>query len=84
MNRTLMRAIVDFASFLSLSGDDDVNPDAAVAQLEQMSSSLKTLSSKDKQAFVLFIEDLLTGARKRGDQQYIEFLAALPDDLGLR
>jgi hypothetical protein len=84
MNRTLMSAIVELAAFLALSGDDIVNPDAAVSQLEQLSAKLRELSAPDREAFISFVQELAEAERKRGDSSRAEFLAVVPENLGLR
>ena len=43
MNPTLMTAVLDAASFLGLCSDDVLDPDVAVAQLENMVANLHHL-----------------------------------------
>jgi hypothetical protein len=85
MNATLMRSIVEHAAFLALSGDDIVNPDAAVAQLEQLAEGLKELSSEDRLQFVRFIQALSEQERKaEKSRERIAFLETLPENLGIK
>jgi citrate lyase beta subunit len=84
MNATLMKSIVESAAFLSLSGDDAVQPDAAVAQLEQLAATLKEMSQEDRQTFVRYINDLAQQERRAGkDKERIAFLETLPENLGI-
>jgi hypothetical protein len=41
MNEQLMRAVVESCIFFALSTDSEVNPDAAVSQLESIAGILK-------------------------------------------
>jgi hypothetical protein len=84
MNPTLMKAIVEYAAFLSLSRDDVIQPDAAVAQLEQLATALKELSPADRQTFSRFINSLAAQERQRGrDKNRLSFLETLPQNLGI-
>jgi hypothetical protein len=75
-----MRAIVDHVAFLALSGDDVVNEDAALNQLEHVAATLQELAPDERRAFVGFVGEL---AEKTGDDRRREFLQALPEHLGL-
>jgi hypothetical protein len=55
MNPTLMRALVEAVVFASLSNDDVIQRDAAVAQLEQLGSILKDLPPQERAAFVKYV-----------------------------
>ena len=84
MNPKLMKSIVDFAAFLSLSGEDVVQPDAAVEQLEQLASTLKEMTHEDQQIFVHYINELARLEGQAGkDKRLTSFLETLPENLGI-
>jgi hypothetical protein len=83
MNQILMRAVLELAMFLALSGDDIVNPDAAVSQLEQLASILKGLTKEERDTFVRFAQELAVLEQQAGRNERAIFLSSLPDDLGL-
>ena len=85
MNEILMQAVVECAAFLELSGDDVVNPDAAVRQLEGLASTLRELTPPDRIAFTEFVEDLARSElENHGSTRRVQFLQTLPENLGLR
>ncbi len=55
-DRVLQQIITDLVLFLAYADDDAVDPDAAVAQLELASSTIKRLGSREKQRFWEFLE----------------------------
>jgi hypothetical protein len=83
MNPTLMKAIVDFAAFLSLSTDDVVNPDAAVAQLEQLAGTLSQLNADERRTFSNFVEGMKKSEKSSANQDRLEFLDSLVQNLGV-
>lgn len=79
-----MKAVVQYAAFLELSGDDVVNPDAAVRELEALSQTLEALSSTERRDFVRFVEDYAESEHRQGQSQSrVEFIKSLPEALGL-
>jgi hypothetical protein len=83
MNEVLMRAVVEAAVFAALSGDDVIREDAAVAFLEQLASTIGTLSKDDRQAFARYVGRLADEERADGNEARADFLVTLPDNLGL-
>jgi hypothetical protein len=83
MNPILMNIVVQACSFFALGDDDRVNPDAAVEQLEQISSMLKALSHDDLCRFVRHVAELAARAREQKDTERERFLRELPGNLGL-
>ena len=84
MNTILMRTVVDFAAFLSLSEDEMVNPDAAVAQLEYLAAALKQLNLEERLLFIRFTKNLAEEETQLyGASQRTRFLDTLAQNLGL-
>lgn len=80
MMRILMQALADQAAFLALSGNDVVNPDAAVAQLELLGALLQALSPDERRVFIGFCRELAESER---DPERGEFFESLPENLGM-
>jgi len=83
MNRALMRAVAEAVIFAGLSPDDVVQPDAAVAQLEQLAAVLKALSAGERETFRQFLDDLADDEAKGGTSEREEFLRSAFENLGL-
>ena len=84
MNMILMKVVTECCAFFALSDDDAVDPDVAVAQLEQVAAILKGLSPEDRGSFERYIRDLVRQERATGaSRERIAFLEALPEDLGI-
>lgn len=80
MIRTLVRSLTELLVFLELSGQEIVNPDAAVAQLEAVAALLKDLSEKDRAAV---IDEIISVGNANPDPRVREFIIDLPGSLGL-
>lgn len=84
MNPTLMRAVVEAVVFAGLSGDDVVQPDAAVSQLEQLGAILRRLTPEERDIFDKYTRDLAnTEEAESGHTQRVEFLRSLATNIGL-
>lgn len=84
MNATLMRAIVEAVVFAGLSGDEVIQQDAAVAQLEQLASVLKGLSPEERASFLKYVQGMAAAEeRDHGRSARVEFLFSIPENLGL-
>jgi hypothetical protein len=81
MNTILMQAIIDITLFLGLSDDDTIDPDSAVAQLEQLSATLKQLPPEELAVFASYIAQ--TASSETPDTDRALFLESLPTYLGL-
>ena len=81
VNEALMRIVLDAAAFFELSGDDVLDPDIAVNQLEWISWELKRLDPSARDAFVALA---LAEAEATHDPRYRTFLLEFPEGLGLR
>ena len=76
MNELLMRAVVHAAAFLELSPDDVLDPDVAVAQLEDIAHLLRQLSDADKDQLVAFVQ---AEAEVASTPEHREFLREFPE-----
>ncbi len=84
MNAVLMRAVVEAVVFAGISGDEVVQPDAAVSQLEQLGAILKGLSVEERRAFDKYVRDLATAEEaESGLTERVEFLQSLVANIGL-
>ena len=84
MNQLLMRAVVEYAIFLGLSEETDVNPDVAVSQLEQLTSILRQLDPVERKEFMSFIQTMRDAeSQNPRSQERVEFLNSLAENLGL-
>jgi hypothetical protein len=79
-----MRLTLDACAFLELSGDDVIDPDAAVAQMEAIANRLHELSEEERQEFSSYIDDLASRERAAGrDEEWITFLETFMENMGL-
>jgi hypothetical protein len=78
MNEILMRAVVQAAAFLELSSDDVLDPDVAVAQLEDVAHVLSELGDAEKRQLVAFVR---AEAERAEAPAYREFLRKFPDGM---
>jgi hypothetical protein len=84
MNTILMRIIIDIAVFLELSGDDIIDPDAAITQLENLAANLQELTEEDLRTFVRFVAEVASTSQDEGErEEVVNFLKSLPSALGL-
>ena len=80
----LFQIILDSVLFFGLSNDDVVQPDAAVSQLEAISSILRELPGSDKRDFLAFVERAANSEEAEGGtRERIEFMRKLSESLGL-
>ncbi|MEO1483002.1 MAG: hypothetical protein AAFU77_12925 [Myxococcota bacterium] len=84
MDEQLVMVLVDQMCFLELSGDDVINPDAAVRQMESIVAVFEELDSAQKEQLKILIERQAQEARARGIELRAEFIESLPEALGLR
>ena len=75
--------VLDALAFLELSGDEVVDPDAAVGLTESIAATLKALAPAERQEFIDFVEAQAQAAANRNDVRVSRFLHSLPDALGL-
>jgi hypothetical protein len=80
VNEVLMTIVVHAAAFFELSGEDAVDPDAALKQLEWIRWELEQLDWDAKQALIAFVR---AEAEATDDPRYRAFLLEFPTALGL-
>jgi hypothetical protein len=84
MNEHLMRAIIQQAAFLQIIGDDVIDPDAAVRELEGLAETLRHLSAAERKSFVDFANRYADFEQKKGQtEEYVNFVRSFPDGIGL-
>ena len=84
MNKTLIKVIVQNLAFLELSGDDIINPDAAVRAIESVATELDALTDREKAMFSDFVGKLADEEERAGQpQERVEFIRSIPEALGL-
>lgn len=79
INKHVARAIVELAIFLEFSGDDALNPDAAMQGLEQLASTLQMMDLESKSSLCSHFKSI---AKEYSDEQ-AEFVESLGEALGL-
>jgi hypothetical protein len=78
--RTLANAILDLAAFLELSGDDVIDPDAAVNALESLASALKSASPEEVAAIRSAIREQIASS---ASPERAAFLRSFAENAGL-
>ncbi len=81
MNEDLMRVVVDVIDFLANCDDEVLDPDTAVAMLEDIGFQINRLSVEDKKIFCSYLEEL---ANETEDKEKAAFYIAMPESLGLQ
>jgi len=76
MNETLMRALLQAAAFFELSSDEILDPDAAVAALEDIAYLLRQLSAAEKETLIAFVR---AEAEAAESPAYRKFLRDFPE-----
>lgn len=79
-NRPLISALIEAFLLLESAGPDEVNPDTAVRGMENMAASLLALSEEEQLALREELKQIAQGSE---DQFYKNFVASLPDMIGL-
>jgi hypothetical protein len=80
----LIRAVVEAIVFLDTSGEEVVDPDSAVSQLELIATSLKELSVDERKDFLKSVRDMAENEeRMTGRTPRIEAILSLGKNLGL-
>ena len=79
-----MRAIVESLAFLGLSEDEVLQPDAAVAQIEEIAAILQTLTPEERHEFGEFVLGMATAETiEEHPNERSMFLSSLMENLGL-
>ena len=79
----LCLVIIGTARFLELSSDEVIDPDAAVAAMEDMSAILQTATLPEKQAFITACQTEAIRLQAVGDLQLSKFVGELPTAMAL-
>jgi hypothetical protein len=79
MNEHLTKAIVDIAIFLEFTNEEYLNPDIAVEAMEQLAAQLQEMPEGDQRD----LAKRIIGLSASYEQQHREFVADLPEALGL-
>lgn len=80
----LARVLTHHLCFLELCGDDDVNPDAAVRQLEAVTAELASLGEPDRQHLVRCMRAEAAALNAAGaDSAKVDCIETMPDGIGL-
>ena len=84
MESTLAEIVIQNIEFFGLASDSEIHPDAAVRQLENVSSLLKELSEADLNSFLAHVGRRLEKLRAEGSShEQLNFLENIRDNLGL-
>lgn len=85
--KALATAIINLAAFIELSSDETIDPDAAVAALEQLASDLQSAGTGEieylRAAIRQEIGNLPFESRDSNDHRRVEFLMNFIGNLGL-
>jgi len=81
----IVRALLSTAAFLELSGDEVVDPDAAVEALEHMGGFLQRADEKERAVIARVANEYAAEARAKGKEGEAEadFYGAFMDSMGL-
>jgi hypothetical protein len=80
----LIQAVIEMIVFLGTSGDQVVDPDAAVSQLELVASILGEMSESERRDFVTFVGEMAEVEElQSGNTPRAAFLRSLCSNLGL-
>lgn len=82
----LCRALIWNACFLELSGDDTIDPDAAVKALEDMAAILQSATEPEKEAFKRTCSEESQRVRMEAGPGYskaADLVAGLPEAFGI-
>lgn len=77
---TLAKALLNLAAFLELSGDDVVDPDSAIAAMEDAAATLQDATPAERQALVAAAKSL---AKQTTDRQRRKFYSGFMESVGL-
>lgn len=74
----IVKVLVEVALFLELSDDKTIDPDSAVAAMEQMAANLQALDAASQRALALAMQSLAAGYPPNE-----QFVRDLPEALGI-
>jgi hypothetical protein len=77
-----MGLVLDAFLFFELSGDEVVDPDTAVQQMEWIMSELRKLPKPDRELFARFVEQAVKDEEKHGHRsERIKAMQTILEDL---
>ncbi|MBB4606211.1 MULTISPECIES: hypothetical protein [Xanthomonas] len=80
----LCKSLIAAYVFLEFSGDDLIDPDAAVKAMEAMTAELQSSSAEEKEALIQTCAQEAAALRSAShDEQIAQFIADLPQATGL-
>jgi diadenosine tetraphosphate (Ap4A) HIT family hydrolase len=80
-NKAILRALIDTIMFLEFSDNENINPDAAVAQMEQIASFLQDMDKKEIEQFVETCS--LVAQEYKDDAEKTNFILSICENFGL-
>jgi hypothetical protein len=84
MNENLMTIVLETLAFFELAGDDLVEPDSAVEQMEGAAHFLAQLSAEEKKQFADFARRYADDeANVKGTAERVEFFRSVPQHFDL-
>jgi hypothetical protein len=81
MSEALMQIVVHATAFFELSGEDVIDPDIALKQLEWIHWELERLDPEEKETLVAFV---VAEAEATRDPRVRAFMLEFPKAMGLR
>ncbi len=84
--KSLAQAVVESAAFLELSGDEAIDPDAAVQAQEAIVSSLSEASDEEKKALLAYCRESaarLSSLHAQSDMKRRDFYLGFGDAFGI-
>lgn len=79
----LLKLLIELIFVFANSGDDQIDADFSVGQLERISVALKRLDPETRKAFLLKINEEAAKEEGLGNEDRAEQLRQMPIDLGL-
>jgi len=81
VKETVSRALIETIMFLEFSDDEIINPDASVAQIEQIAASLQDMDDDGIKEFLKICS--MMADEYKDDTEKSEFLTSIGENLGL-
>lgn len=78
IDRHIVKALVEVALFLEMSDEKAIDPDSALAAMEQMAANLQALDAETKRTLALGMQSLASDY-----SPHEQFVHDLPEALGI-
>lgn len=82
--KILLKLIIDVSLIFAYSGDDEIDPDFAMSQLEWIANTLRKLDPATLKLLLDQISEEAAAAERNGNEARSQQLKQMIDDLGLR